>query len=44
MCVNVCVFVIINTHTQIHTHFLYFAERQENTSKGIVNTGKGDSE
>ena len=25
-----------------HTHFLYFAERQENTSKGIVNTGKGD--
>ena len=44
MCVNVCVFVTINTHTQIHTHFLYFAERQENTSKGIVNTGKGDSE
>ena len=41
MCVNVCVFVISNT---IHTHFLYFAERQENTSKGIVNAGKGDSE
>ena len=41
MCVNVCVFVISNTHTQIHTDFLYFAE---NTSKGIVNTGKGDSE
>ena len=34
MCVNVCVC------DKQHTQFLYFAERQENTSKGIVNTGK----